>query len=97
MQKTKNILETINWFEKIINSTSLQFKVNTMSVQQQSNTIDCGIFAKAFAIDLLLGNLLSNVSYEHGNTCLFVYNEVRSHYFQEQVQKLARLEVLRTI
>ena len=81
----------------MINSTSLQFKVNTMSVQQQSNTIDCGIFAIAFVIDLLHGNLLSKVSYEHGNTCLFVYNEVPSHYFQEQMQKLARQEVLRTI
>ena len=67
----------------MINSTSLQFKVNIMSVQQYSNTIDFGIFAIAFAIDLLHGNLLSNVSYEHESTCLHVYNEFRSHYFQE--------------
>ena len=68
-----------------------------MSVQQQSNTTDCGIFAIAIATDLLYGNLAPNVSYEHENTCLFVYNEVRSHYLQEQVQKLTRENVLRTI
>ena len=81
----------------MINSTSAQFKVHLMSVQQQSNTIDCSIFAIAIATDLLYGNWPSNVSYEHEKTYLFVYNEVRSYYFQEQVQKLTRQEVLRTI
>ena len=84
----------------MINSTSSQFKVNVMSVQEQPNAIDCGLFATAFATDLLYGNSSSNVLYEHkkcDNTCLSVYNKIRSHYFQEQVQKLARQEVLRTI
>ena len=71
----------------MINSTSSQFKVNIIqlynTVQQQSNTIDCSIFAIAIATDLLYGNSPSNVSYEHENTCLFVYNEVRSHCFQK--------------
>ena len=49
----------------MINLTSSQFKVNVMSVQQQLNMIDCGLFAIAFATDLLYGNLPSNVSYEH--------------------------------
>ena len=37
----------------MINSTSSQFKVNVMSVQQQPNAIDSGLFAIAFATDLL--------------------------------------------
>ena len=49
----------------MINSTSSQFKVNAMSVQQQPNVFDCGIFAIAFATDLLYGNSPSNVSCEH--------------------------------
>ena len=56
----------------MINSTSSQFKVDIISVQQQPNTIDCCIFAIAIATDLLYGNSLSNVSYKHENTCLFV-------------------------
>ena len=72
----------------MINSTSSQFKVNAMSVQEQPNAIDCGLFAIAFATDLLYRNSPSNVSYEH--------EKIRSHYFQEQLQKLARQEVLRT-
>ena len=55
----------------MIKSTSLQFKVDIMSVQQHSNTIDWGIFAIAIATDVLYGHLPSNVSYEHENTCLF--------------------------
>ena len=57
----------------MINSTSLQFKVNVMSVQQQPNAIDCGLFAIAFATDLLYGNSPSNVSYEH--------EKMRQHLF----------------
>ena len=57
--------KTIKSFAKIINSTSSQFKVNVMSVQEQPNAIDCGLFAIAFATDLLYGNSPSNVSYEH--------------------------------
>ena len=57
--------KTIKSFAKMINSTSSQFKVNVMSVQQQPNAIDCGLFAIAFATDLLHGNSPSNVSYEH--------------------------------
>ena len=49
----------------MINSASSQFKVNVMSVQQQPNAIDCGLFAIAFATDLLYDNSPSNVSYEH--------------------------------
>ena len=45
----------------MINSTSSQFKVDIISVQQQPNTIDCCIFAIAIATDLLYGNSLSNV------------------------------------
>ena len=36
-----------------------------MSVLQQPSTIDCGIFAIAFATNLLYGNSSSNASYEH--------------------------------
>ena len=57
----------------MINSTSSQFKVNVMSVQQQPNAIDCGLFAIAFATDLLYGNSPSNVSYEH--------EKMRQHLF----------------
>ena len=70
-----------------------------MPVQQQSNVIDCGLFDIAIATDLLYGNSPSNVSYEHEKMRqhLFIYSKIRSHYFQEQVQKPARQEVLRTI
>ena len=57
--------KTIKFFAKMINSTSSQFKVNVMSVKQQPNTIDCGLFTIAFVTDLLHGNSPSNVSYEH--------------------------------
>ena len=73
-----------------------------MPVQQQSNVIDCGLFDIAIATDLLYGNSPSNVSYEHEKMficlqdCLSIY-KIRSHYFEEQLQKLARQEVLRTI
>ena len=72
--KIKNInnKKTIKSFEKMINSTSSQFKVDIISVQQQPNTTDCCIFAIAIATDLLYGNSLSNVSHKHENTCLFV-------------------------
>ena len=65
--------KTIKSFAKMINSTSSQFKVNVMSVQQQPNAIDCGLFAIAFATDLLYGNSPSNVSYEH--------EKMRQHLF----------------
>ena len=91
----------IKSFAKMINSTSSQLKVNIMSVQQQQNTIDCGLFATAFATDLLYGNSSSNVLFytsikKCDNTCLSVSNKISSHYFQEQMQKLARQEVLHT-
>ena len=65
--------KTIKLFAKMINSTSSQFKVNVMPVQQQPNAIDCGLFAIAFATDLLYGNSPSNVSYEH--------EKMRQHLF----------------
>ena len=46
-----------------------------MPVQQQSNMIDCGLFAIAIATDLLYGNSPLNVSYEH-EKCLSVYKIV---------------------
>ena len=70
-----------------------------MSVQQQSNTTDCGIFAIAIATDLRYGNSASNVSYEHENTCAkankrkrFTYNldaycTCRDVYFEEDIEK----------
>ena len=68
-------------------SSSL-FKVNIMSVQQQLNAIDCGIFAIAFATDLLHGNPPSDVLYKHEKMqkhLFILYNRVYSCYFQEQV------------
>ena len=35
----------------MMNSTSSQFKVNAISVQQEPNVFECGIFAIAFATD----------------------------------------------
>ena len=49
----------------MINSTSSQFKVNAMSVQQQPHAIDCSLFAIAFATDLFYSNSPSNVSCKH--------------------------------
>ena len=72
-----------------------------MAVQQQLNVIHCGIFAIAFATHLLY--IVVSFQMFHTsirkceNTCLFVYNEVCSRYFQAQVQKPARQEVLHTI
>ena len=54
--------KTIKSFAKMIDSTSSQFKVNLMPVQQQPNATDCGLFAIAFATDLLYGNSPSNIS-----------------------------------
>ena len=57
----------------MINLTSSQFKVNAMSVRQQPNVFDCGMFAIASSTDLLYGNSPSNVSYEH--------EKMRKHLF----------------
>ena len=67
--------KTIKSFPKMIKSTSSQFKVNIMSVQQQPNAIDCVLFALAFATDLLYGSSPSNVSYQHQKMRqqLFIY------------------------
>ena len=65
--------KTIESFAKMIKSTSSQFKVNVMSVQQQLNAIDCGLLVIAFATDLLYGNSSSNVSFE--------YEKMRQHLF----------------
>ena len=57
----------------MINMASSQFQVNLISFQQQPNAIDCGIFAIAFATDLLYGNSPSNISYEHKKTRKYLF------------------------
>ena len=53
-------------------------KVNCLQVQQQSNSIDCGVFAVAFAVDVCFGLPLNESCYEviemrsHLSTCLII-------------------------
>ena len=53
-------------------------KVNCLQVQQQSNSIDCGVFAVAFAVDVCFGLPLNESCYEviemrsHLSTCLLI-------------------------
>ena len=84
----------------MVNSTSSQFIVNAMSVQQQPNVFDWVYLLQHLPLICYMVICLqmfhaSMKKYE--NTCLFVYNKVRSHHFQGQVEKLARQEVLCTI
>ena len=47
---------TVLQIANIINTQNPFIQIEIMSVQQQQNTIDCAMFAIAFAVEICIGN-----------------------------------------
>ena len=56
-------ITTILQIAKIYQPSKYLLNVHKLSVQQQEGTMDCGIFAVAFAVEVCVGNNVENVSF----------------------------------